>query len=234
MNTIVVLCLFISTLMIVSHGFSFRPQVSSFIMKSYRCNNNALTYNSKKATLLSAIKKDLFSDDLFDDDEETTIPSSKKASDDTQVQKKYLDEKWKLNSEDAKEFTGFPRKVNDQSQKPKSEGSTENVSLFALMFKLRKEYWTMSIDSTLADHRGYCLKYKRIFSSEVIHLKKGKGLVIFWRGLAEGDKKETRDEITKFLEEEPFMSKDMIENWDVIDLNPNALNSNELPVQTTK
>lgn len=125
-----------------------------------------------------------------------------------------MEEKWKLNSEDAKEFTGFPKKDGEKA----ITKVAENLPIFALMYKFRKEYQFANIESTLADHVGYTKKFKRLLSSEIINLKKAKGVVLLWAGLTEADKKETRDEITKFVEEDPFVTKDMIQNWDVIDL----------------
>jgi hypothetical protein len=78
-------------------------------------------------------------------------------------------------------------------------------------------------------------EFKRLMSSEMISMKKAKGVVLLWAGLAEGEveKKETRDEITRFMENDPLIVKDMIEDWNVIDLDK-ANEVNELPVQAGK
>ena len=129
----------------------------------------------------------------------------------------YLDQKWKLNSEDAKDFKGFPKKGVDP-RKAFAVKSGTTVPVFALMYKFRKEYTDGSVDSVMADHRGHCAKYKRLLNSELLALKKSRGVVLLWAGFNEGDKEETRAEITKFLEEDPLIAKDIVENWDLVDI----------------
>lgn len=128
----------------------------------------------------------------------------------------YLDQKWKLNSEDAKDFKGFPKKGDDPNKA--NAVKSENVPVFALMYKLRKEYFDAPIDSVLADHRGHCAKFKRLLNTEIIRLPKARGVVLLWAGFSDKDQEETKAEITKFMEDEPFIVKDYVENWDLIDL----------------
>jgi hypothetical protein len=117
--------------------------------------------------------------------------------------RKYLDQKWKLNSEDAKEFKGFPKKDGSGS-----EGKVPDiVPCFALMYKFRKEYIENSCDEALADHRGYCAKFKRVLNSEVINLGTTRGVVLLWAGFTETDSAETKAEIMSFLEEDPLIVK---------------------------
>lgn len=154
-------------------------------------------------------------DDLFDDDDES--PKSKKGpakKDDEPPKRKYLSEDWQLSPEDAKDFKGFPKK-DDGLTKVETE---ESFPTFALMYKFRKEYVEAGIEAMLADHRGHCTKFKRLLNSEVISLANTKGVVILWVGLTEDDKKETRADVMKFLEDDPLIVKDAIEKWDIIDL----------------
>jgi hypothetical protein len=90
------------------------------------------------------------------------------------------------------------------------------------MYKFRKEYLETSVDSTLADHRGHCTKFKRLLNSEVINMGKAKGVVLLWAGFTEEDKKETKAEIMSFLEEDPLVMKDVVETWDIIDLSASS------------
>jgi hypothetical protein len=97
-------------------------------------------------------------------------------------------------------------------------GDAPDVACFALMYKFRREYQDMSVDSMLADHKGYCGKFKRLMNSEVINLGKSKGVVLLWAGLNVDDKAETKADIMNFLEEDPLITKDIVEKWDLIDL----------------
>ena len=101
------------------------------------------------------------------------------------------------------------------------------------MYKFRKEYLDVGVDSMMADHKGHCTKFKRLINTELIHLGthsltyslthlttyslthlgKAKGVVLLWAGFTDSDKTETKAEIMSFLEEDPLIVKDAIENW---------------------
>ena len=167
-------------------------------------------------------------DDLFGDDEDEEKPKTAAVKKTMEApKKKYLDEEWALSPEDTKEFKGFP-----SSDPPEVPEPAENVPCFALMYKFRREYMETSIDATLADHRGHCLKYKRLLNTEVIDMGKAKGAVLLWAGFTEEDKKETKAEIMSFLEEDPLVTKDVVENWDIIDLSDTGADA--LPAAVSK
>lgn len=157
---------------------------------------------------------------MFDDDEEDSSSDKKPVPSkgvSNGVNKKYLDEKWELNKEDAKDFKGFP------SEKASSEsGSDVDYPSYALMYKFRREYKDQDIDALVGEHRGHCLKFKRVVSSEVIELGVAKGAVLLWTGLSAADKEDLKAEIMSFLEEDPLITKDVVENWDLIDLDLNG------------
>lgn len=178
--------------------------------------------------MLHCTLDDLFNED--EDEEEAASPEESKTNE--PPKRKYLDEKWILNAEDAKEFPGFTNK-GVVPKPPRGERVVKNVPLFVLLYKFRREYKESSIESTLADHVALVKKNKRILNSDVINMKKARGIVLLWAGLTEDDQKETRDEITKFVESDPFIEKDMIETWDVIDLSKTKSNT-ELPVEVGK
>lgn len=154
------------------------------------------------------------SDDLFDDEEESadSSKSTKSGKEEGGSTRKYLDEKWELNKEDSKEFKGFTKEI-----KPLT-GNVDDICSFALMYKFRREYLDTSMDAVMGEHNGYCLKFKRLLSSELIDLGKAKGVVLLWAGFTAGDRDETKEEITSFLEEDPLIAKDIVENWDLIEL----------------
>merc|ERR1719181_306264 len=69
--------------------------------------NGASRLAKEAAVGVLNVKPDLFSDDLFEDDEEEAPVVSNVKNEKEVPKKKYLEEKWKLNSEDQKEFKGF-------------------------------------------------------------------------------------------------------------------------------
>ena len=176
---------------------------------------------------LAAAKPDLFSDDLFDDDDKPPAAAAPDAAakKDKGVGaggKAYLDQKWKLNAEDAKDFKGFPsKKAAAAAGAGAADGAplkVDKVPVFALMYKFRKEYVDVSVDSVLADHKGHSAKFKRLLNTELLTLNKQRGVVMLWAGFSDSDKEETRADIMRFMEDDPFIAKDVIESWDIISL----------------
>lgn len=169
-------------------------------------------------------------DDLFGDDQEL-LPNKKDQATPIKSTATYLDENWKLSSTDQKEFKGFTRKEdNIDGAEPKQ---VEAYPCFALMYKLRREYMDTTIESALADHHYHCGKFKRLINSEVIALKKSKGLVLLWAGLSADDKEATKAEIKEFMEDDPLIAKDMIEKWDIIDLEKKEDRVKDSPASTS-
>lgn len=192
--------------------------VEAFISSFKQARKHA-TIPQNKQVLLA--KPDLFSDDLFGDDEDgddSNTPAKKEKGEGLgdAPKKTYLDEDWNLSPEDAAEFKGFPgmKSVGAEPVEP-----ADKVPCFALMYKFRKEYLEgTSVDAMLSDHRGHCTKFKRLLNSEVINMGKAKGVVLLFAGFTETDKEETRAEIMSFLEEDPLVMRDVVENWDIIDI----------------
>ena len=158
-------------------------------------------------------------DDLFDDEDDT--PKKKVAKDSAPPKQKYLDQKWKLAEEDAKEFTGFAKKEGTNARLMERLDSMEEVPpadrvpSVALIYNFRREYKEQNLEATLAEHRAHCLKFnKRLLHSEVINTKKTKGVVLLWIGLAPGDDL-VRQEMMLFMEEDPLIVKDIVDNWNI-------------------
>mmetsp|Transcript_19830 Transcript_19830/g.19940 ORF Transcript_19830/g.19940 Transcript_19830/m.19940 type:complete len:147 (+) Transcript_19830:406-846(+) len=105
---------------------------------------------------------------------------------------------------------------------------------FALLYKFRKEYLEGSVAAFMADHKGHCMKFKRVLSSELINLGKSRGVVLLWAGLSEDDQEETKAEITTFMEEDPLLVQDAIEIWDLIDLRTRLGDPADLPDSDSK
>lgn len=151
-------------------------------------------------------------DDLFDD--EDAEPKGKEVAKESteSPRKKYLDQKWKLNNEDAKDFQGFPKKeVSKEVIETKEKAP--RVPCMALMYKFRKEYVDNSCDEAISAHKGHCAKFKRILNSEALSLGKSRGCVILWAGFSDADKGELKAEIMTFMEEDPLITKDIVDNW---------------------
>jgi hypothetical protein len=53
-------------------------------------------------------------------------------------------------------------------------------------------------------------------------LGKAKGLVILFVGFTKDDKAEIKSDILKFMEDDPFIVKDTVEKWDILDFEPRA------------
>ena len=216
-------------------AFSLGNSVTAFVgipvpslTYTRRTNRHTTSILRSPATqLLVSNKPDLFSDDLFDD--EDTEPKMKEVNEpEGNSKKKYLDQKWKLNSEDAKDFKGFPKKDAGEAAP-----MAEVVPCFALMYRFRKEYIDTSVDEALSDHRGHAAKFKRLLNSEVINMGKAKGVVLLWAGFTETDQVETKAEIMTFLEDDPLITKDIVENWDLINLQERAGPKKTLPADTS-
>lgn len=145
--------------------------------------------------------------------------AKKKGVEPIKSKSKYLDQDWQLSPEDQKEYKGFSKSSNNVIQSDSSDDEPEIAfPCFALMYRLRKEYVDQKIDSVLADHNRYCTRFKRLINSEAVSIRNRKGFVLLWAGLTANDKTETRAEIKEFLDEDPLIEKDMIEKWDIIDL----------------
>ena len=163
-------------------------------------------------------------DDIFDDNDDDSAAISNVKNEKEPPKKKYLEEKWKLNSEDQKEFKGFAGDNVDDAV------TAEKVPCFALMYKFRKEFVDSSVDAVMADHKGHCAKFKRLLNTELINLGKAKGVVLLWAGF-DDDKEDTKAEIMTFLEEDPLITKDYVSNWDLLDLSQTkaSASTDELP-----
>lgn len=165
----------------------------------------------------------IYLDDLFDDNDSLKPTKKEENNKDETNKRKYLDQKWKLNAEDAKDFKGFPKNdaiaASTATVNPVDAANSPipQVPVFALMYKFRKEYLDTTVESMMADHKGHCSKFKRLLSSEFINIGKAKGVVSLWAGFTEVDKAETKADIMSFLEEDPLIVKDVVENWDIID-----------------
>mmetsp|Transcript_10444 Transcript_10444/g.10071 ORF Transcript_10444/g.10071 Transcript_10444/m.10071 type:complete len:243 (-) Transcript_10444:217-945(-) len=173
---------------------------------------------------LSAIKPDLFSDDLFDDEDDAP---KKKAKDAEPKKDKYLDQKWKLSEEDGKEFKGWDKKETKNVKKPEFADEDDdveigNLPLLALIYNFGRDFKDADLTATLAEHTSYCEPFKRLFNSEMLQTTRGRGMVLLWAGLNEDDDN-LKQEIMAFMEDDPFIVKNIVDNWDIQSLDPAVL-----------
>lgn len=124
-----------------------------------------------------------------------------------------------MEKEDQDEFKGFAKEKKEGDIVP-VETEQAKVPVFALMYKFRQEYYSDSVESVMADHKGYGKKFKRLVNSQLMKLSGKKGVVLLWAGFedSEEDSKTTKADIMTFLEDDPLINKDMVESWDIIDL----------------
>ena len=92
--------------------------------------------------------------------------------------RKYLEQNWKLNEQDAKEFKGLKRENAINA----SKDIKEQLPMFALMYKFRKEYTDSGAETILADHKGHCTKYPRLANSQPLTIAKARGTVTLFIG----------------------------------------------------
>lgn len=195
-------------------------------------------------------------DDIFDDNEEESKDNKTPAGKE-KPKKNYLGEDWQLSPTDQKEFKGFPKKTDDatvvkgyNANNPSStstdiiedfdrknileggdeedDGVVPNYPFFALVYKFRREFAETSTDALIADHKGYSRDFKRLLSTEVLRMSDTKGVVNLWVGFTEEDKEATRAEIVQFVEEDPLIIKDAIEQWDIIDLSNDGMEEDDV------
>jgi hypothetical protein len=108
-------------------------------------------------------------DDLFEDDSDK-VKSPKESKESVASTRKYIDQNWKLNSDDSKEFKGVSKDAVVKS----SNEAKEKLPMFALMYKFRKEYYDIGAESVMADHKGYAAKFIRLASTQFIKIAKAR------------------------------------------------------------
>jgi hypothetical protein len=84
----------------------------------------------------------------------------------------------------------------------------------ALIYNFGRDFKDTDLTATLAEHNSYCEPFKRLFNSEMLQTKAGRGMVLLWAGLdLEDDNLKT--EIMSFMEDDPFIVKNIVDNWDI-------------------
>lgn len=84
----------------------------------------------------------------------------------------------------------------------------------ALIYNFGRDFKDTDLTATLAEHNSYCEPFKRLFNSEMLQTRAGRGMVILWAGLdLEDDNLKT--EIMSFMEDDPFIVKNIVDNWDI-------------------
>lgn len=172
-------------------------------------------------------------DDLFDE-EDLNKPVEK------EVKRKYLDEKWELTSEDNEALEGYNKNLAElrgqtvPSSSARSSGnagvvqSLQRVQVeddgekpfpcFGVVYFFKPEYLDVDIDGSLKEHLKYCEKFQRIMNSEVLQLDKRKGVVTLWVALDKDDGKQTEEEIKRFVEGDPLVIQNLVQEWEIFPL----------------
>jgi hypothetical protein len=84
----------------------------------------------------------------------------------------------------------------------------------ALIYNFGRDFKETDLTATLAEHNSYCEPFKRLFNSEMLQTKRGRGMVLLWAGLTEEDDN-LKTEIMSFMEDDPFIVKNIVDNWDI-------------------
>lgn len=165
---------------------------------------------------------DFIIDDLFEEDDSKGKKPAKGGEEGESVasKRKYLEQKWELSDEDAREARDYAKRK--ESIENAVDGVVPNYPCFALLYLFRREFFDANIEATLADHVQYGQKFKRLLNSEPLRLMGTRGVSLLFVGLTEDDKADTKDEVMRFMENDPLLLKDMIDRWDIIDLEASA------------
>jgi hypothetical protein len=84
----------------------------------------------------------------------------------------------------------------------------------ALIYNFGRDFKDADLTATLAEHTSYCEPFKRLFNSEMLQTTRGRGMVLLWAGLNEDDDN-LKQEIMAFMEDDPFIVKNIVDNWDI-------------------
>lgn len=90
----------------------------------------------------------------------------------------------------------------------------DKLPILALIYNFKREFNDADLTATHAEHTSYCESFKRLFNSELLNTSKGRGMVLIWGGLSMEDQ-DLRTDIMNFMEEDPFVVKNIVDNWDL-------------------
>jgi hypothetical protein len=213
---------------------------SSSSSSSSICSGGSSSSSSSISRLrVNSVNGDGFSDDLFDDEEEEEEEDVKaieeaKKSNAVNSKRSYIDQDWQMSADDQEGVKNFKMNTEnvidvDDAGADADDGPAVHVPCFALMYKFKPKYFDGSVDSVLADHKGYCSQFKRLLNSEVLNIGSAKGVVLLWAGLEADDKAATKADVMKFIEDDPLILQEVVEKWDVIDLEEKEDEKNDSP-----
>jgi hypothetical protein len=100
--------------------------------------------------------------------------------------------------------------------------------VFVLNYLFKDEYAKTNIGTSLTEHENYAQDFKRIINSDQVNLmlsgatKQTRGMSIIFAGLSDEptEKEETFQDILKFIKDDPLILQDIVEQWDVLDMDP--------------
>lgn len=100
--------------------------------------------------------------------------------------------------------------------------------VFVLNYVFKDEYAETNIGVSITEHESYAEGFKRIISSDVMNFKPdgsskvSRGISIVFAGLSDepNEKEDTFEDILGFIKDDPLILQDIVDRWDVIDMDP--------------
>lgn len=109
-----------------------------------------------------------------------------------------------------------------------SKDPVPEYPVFVLNYVFKDEYADTNIGVSLTEHETYAGGFKRIISTDIMNYmpdganKLNRGVSIVFAGLSDepNEKEDTFQDILGFIADDPLILQDIVERWDVIDMDP--------------
>jgi hypothetical protein len=98
------------------------------------------------------------------------------------------------------------------------------ASCFSLTYDLKPKYIEADIDDIARAQEIYSQKFDCFIASEVISLNASRGVVSLWMGKndSSADREATLQQMRSFIADDPFIVKNLVEDYTIMNLGPNA------------
>jgi len=95
----------------------------------------------------------------------------------------------------------------------------EEYPMYALIYRFREKYYNEEMADLFQRFDAYCLDFTRVFNKDQVKMSDSRGLVIMFGGNSINDREETLAEMKTFMEKDPFMLEDIVEKYDLVNMN---------------
>jgi hypothetical protein len=98
------------------------------------------------------------------------------------------------------------------------------ASCFSLTYDLKPKYVEADIDDIARAQDVYSHKFDCFLASEIISLNASRGVVSLWMGKNDStaDREATIQQMRSFIADDPFIIKNLVEDYTIMDLSPGA------------